>query len=70
MKLLLVFQTSNSLSLSLSLCFCVPGEQGRPVYPPAGVEDGGGGVAGLVQLDVELGTGGRGQAQGGEDGRR
>lgn len=40
------------------------------MYLPARGEDGGRGVAGLVQLDVGLGTRGRGQAQGREERRR
>lgn len=39
--------------------FSSPGQQGRVVYLPSRHEDGGRGVSGMAQLDVELGRRGR-----------
>lgn len=52
-----------------TISFCPPGKQSRPVYLPPGDKDGGRGVPGMVQLDVELGRRGGGETKGSEDWR-
>lgn len=52
---------SRGKRLGLLMCYFSPGKQGRPAHIPSRDEDGGRGVSGLAQLDVELGRTGWGR---------